>query len=105
LGVPLAGLALFAFLPLPLALPIYFVSSTISAFIWVKVLQAMRVPVISGMAAMIGQPAQVRSWSGRQGQVLYHGELWNARSLAPRPLSPGDLVKIDQVEGLRLWVC
>jgi membrane-bound serine protease (ClpP class) len=102
LGVPVFGIALFVFLPLSLALPTYFLASGVSAFVWMKVYRAMQIPVTSGQEAMVGRSAEVRSWSGRQGQVLFQGELWTARS--PEPLPPGTRVRIEHVEGLKLWV-
>jgi len=61
LGVPLLGIALFFFLPLPVALPLYFAAS---AFVWVKVYRAMRIPVAVGQEAMVGRLAPVESCNG-----------------------------------------
>lgn len=102
LGVPAIGIALFVFLPLPVALPTYFVASGVSAFIWFKVYRAMQIPVVTGQEGMIGRLAEVRGWSGQQGQVFFQGELWTARS--SKALPPGTRVRIASVEGLKLWV-
>lgn len=102
LGVPLFGVAVFFFLPLPVALPLYFVASALSAFVWFKVYRAMQTPVAVGQEAMVGQLAEVESWRGPRGQVRFQGQLWTARS--DRPLPPGTRVYIEAVEGLTLWV-
>ena len=102
LGVPLFGVALFFFLPLPMALPLYFAASALSAFVWLKVYRAMQIPVATGQETMIGQLAEVQSWNGQKGQVRFQGQLWTARSA--KPLTPGTPVQIESMEGLTLWV-
>ena len=64
--------------------------------------RAMRHPVATGVAAMIGAGAEVlEDFTGR-GRVRYGGELWNARSDAA--LHAGQQARIVRVEGLTLWV-
>ncbi len=104
LGIPVIGLGLFAILPFQLALPTYLVLFAISAVIWWKVSQAMHIPVQSGFEAMDGKSVRVRSWNGREGRVLYRGELWTARTRDPDPPRPGATVRIVDTEGLRVWV-
>ena len=59
-------------------------------------------PVRTGAPAMLGQPAQVLDWSGREGHVLALGERWQAH--AAQALTPGEHVRISGIEGLMLEV-
>jgi len=63
--------------------------------------QKSRRPV-TGAEGMHGKLALVRQWHGGSGQVLVDGELWRAVSEAP--LSEGDSVAVEAVEGLTLRV-
>jgi membrane-bound serine protease (ClpP class) len=64
--------------------------------------RAMRHPVATGAAAMIGASAEVvEDFTGR-GRVRYGGEFWNARSDVA--LRSGQTTRIVRVEGLTLWV-
>jgi membrane-bound serine protease (ClpP class) len=67
-------------------------------YVW----QARRRPVRTGAPAMVGQPAEVLDWSGREGHVLALGERWQAR--AARTLAPGEHVQVAGIEGLVLQV-
>ena len=64
--------------------------------------RAMRHPVTTGAAAMIGASAEVLEDFTGQGRVRYGGELWNARSDVA--LRAGQTTRIVRVEGLTLWV-
>ena len=59
----------------------------------------------TGVEAMVGQEAVVTESlvEGHGGTVRINGELWSARSLAG-PVAQGELVIVEQVEGLKLWV-
>lgn len=59
----------------------------------------------TGVEAMVGQEAVVmESIEGPHGgTVRINGELWTARSLSGA-IPPGELVTVEQVEGLKLWV-
>ena len=56
----------------------------------------------TGPTGMIGQAAQVKQWSGNQGKVFIHGELWQAES--DTPLKPGDKALVLSIKGLKLKV-
>jgi membrane-bound serine protease (ClpP class) len=64
--------------------------------------RAMRHPVATGTAGMIGASAEVFEDFTGKGRVRYGGELWNARSSAA--LHAGQSARIVRVEGLTLWV-
>lgn len=59
----------------------------------------------TGVEAMVGQEAVVTEElvDGHGGTVRINGELWSARSLGGG-VAPGELVVVEQVEGLKLWV-
>jgi membrane protein implicated in regulation of membrane protease activity len=58
-----------------------------------------------GVEAMVGQEAVVTEslTDGHGGTVRINGELWSARPLGG-PVSEGERVIVEQVEGLKLWV-
>jgi membrane-bound serine protease (ClpP class) len=64
--------------------------------------RAWRRPVVSGREAMVGASGRVVEWSGAQGMVRVHGELWQAR--ADGPLAPGDAVTVTAIDRLVLTV-
>ncbi|WP_426746484.1 NfeD family protein [Myxococcus faecalis] len=59
----------------------------------------------TGIEAMVGQEAVVTEAidAPHGGTVRINGELWMARSLTGAILA-GELVTVEQVEGLKLWV-
>ena len=57
----------------------------------------------TGEEGMIGEVGEVREWSGAEGRIFVHGELWKAESAAQ--LSVGDKVIVQSVQqGLTLIV-
>lgn len=58
-----------------------------------------------GPRAMLGQEAIVVDAisSSGDGTVRINGELWSARSLGDE-MKVGERVRVEQVEGLKLWV-
>jgi len=67
-------------------------------------LAAQRQPPATGVDALIGQQAQVRSTivPGKSGLVAVHGELWQAKSDVP--IEAGGVVRVIAVNGLTLTV-
>jgi membrane-bound serine protease (ClpP class) len=65
-------------------------------------MRARRRPVASGGEEMLGASGRVVRWEGREGWVRVYGELWKAK--ADQPLSPGQHVRVKQMEGLTLMV-
>jgi membrane protein implicated in regulation of membrane protease activity len=59
----------------------------------------------TGVEAMVGHEAVVTEAlvDGHGGTVRINGELWSARSLGGG-VAAGELVVVEQVEGLKLWV-
>ena len=66
------------------------------------VVAARKRPAVTGAEGMIGKIAVVKLWSGREGQVVVDGEVWNATSNSP--LVPGDTATVRSLQGLTLRV-
>ncbi len=65
------------------------------AFALGKGFAARRRPVTTGAASMVGQIGVARS----AGTIAVRGEIWNAHSLSGDPLTPGEEVVVEAVEG------
>jgi membrane-bound serine protease (ClpP class) len=96
--VPVAGLVLFAVLPLPTALAIYVPVALLALAIGIPAVRAMYRPVATGVEAMRGTEGIVLTAEGRSAAVRWEGEIWNCR--AAEPLAAGDRVRIVEVDGL-----
>jgi membrane-bound serine protease (ClpP class) len=77
-------------------------SLALSTLILRLALKSRRHPVVTGVEEMVGSRALVEDWSGSSGHVLAHGEVWNA--VSSRPLKPGTIVRVAEVDGLTLAV-
>lgn len=64
--------------------------------------RSRRKAVVSGREGMIGAAGPVVHWSGHEGSVRVHGEVWRAR--ARRALHPGQRIRVSEVDGLTLVV-
>ena len=96
--LPLAGLVLFAVLPLPEALALYLTLTALSLAVAIPSVRAMYQPSITGAEGMRGKEGVVVEAEGESGMFLCEGELW--RCSAPGPLAPGDRVSVVEIEGL-----
>ncbi|CAI4030234.1 putative membrane-bound ClpP-class protease associated with aq_911 [Nitrospira tepida] len=65
-------------------------------------LRALRRKPMTGLEEMIGLVGEARTTVAPRGQIVIHGELWDAVSEVP--LQPGDAAEVTRVEGLRLHV-
>ena len=77
-------------------------SALISFTVFAMAAKAWKRPVVSGHEAMIGAPGEVMDWSGAEGRVRVRSEVWRAR--AEGAFSPGDEVRVTDLEGLVLRV-
>jgi membrane protein implicated in regulation of membrane protease activity len=100
--LPLLGLVLFFLLPWQVALPSYVAILAGSFGIYWKIMQAQRRRPVTGKGAMVGDQAIVIRVEGSDIEVNYQGESWSA--ISSQPLSPGQKVVIESVEGLVLKV-
>jgi membrane-bound serine protease (ClpP class) len=78
------------------------VSAGFFLLVMLLLMQARRRAVVSGPEEMIGSKGRVVEWSGHDGRIRVHGELWRARSA--RPLKPGRTVRVVNIENLTLVV-
>ena len=67
------------------------------------VYNSMRRPVQTGLEAMIGRIADVRTSLDPDGIVFVEGERWDAKS-TETPVPPGSRVRVIAIDGLRLTV-
>jgi membrane-bound serine protease (ClpP class) len=77
-------------------------SATFFAGILGFAMRARRRPVRTGSEEMIGSTGEVVSWTGDEGRVQVHGEIWAARST--QGLAKGQKVRVASRTGLILAV-
>ena len=65
-------------------------------------IRALRRRAVTGREEMLGLHGRVETWDGMQGTLLIHGERWQAT--ADHTLAPGQLVRVDSMDGLVLHV-
>jgi membrane-bound serine protease (ClpP class) len=61
---------------------------------------ARRRPTATGTEQLLAEQGTVIDWSGTQGNIRIHGEVWAAR--ASRSFAPGDAVRVKNRDGLVL---
>lgn len=74
----------------------------ITVFLVRIAIRARRNKVITGPQALVGDIAIAQQPLTPRGQVLIHGELWQAESA--HPAAPGDQLRVRSVDGLTLLV-
>jgi len=72
------------------------------AFVVTKALRAHHQRPATGREGLIGQQGRADSWIAPEGKVFVNGEYWDAWS--EEPISAGDRVVVEAVEGMRLKV-
>ncbi len=87
--------------------PVALATAAITVFLAGSVVKAMRGRIQTGADAMMGTEAVAQesfeAADGRyEGLVLTHGELW--RAICPTPVTTGDILEIENREGLTLFV-
>ncbi|MFA7664836.1 MAG: nodulation protein NfeD [Burkholderiaceae bacterium] len=58
--------------------------------------------VVSGAEQMLGSTGEVLNWEGHSGHVFVHSERW--RAVSSTPLSVGQTVRVEAIDGLTLEV-
>lgn len=102
IGLPLAALSVFWFLPPLIALPTFLlIGAATAAFYW-YLYQGNSRPVLTGAEEMQRAMGKVLGANGRIADVWIHGELWSAQYEGE--LREGDLVQVVAMDGLRLKV-
>jgi membrane-bound serine protease (ClpP class) len=77
-------------------------SAALFALTMALLMRARHRPVVSGGEEMLGASGRVVRWEGGEGWVRVYGELWKAK--AAQQLSPGQHIRVKQMEGLTLMV-
>lgn len=101
---PVVGLALFLFLPVWIALPIYLAVLVIAISCHWLMMRSMRLRAQVGNEVMIGAIATVLDWRADKGQVQWNGEIWQAKAPADTTIRRGDRVIISGMSGLTVLV-
>ena len=57
---------------------------------------------VCGVMGMLGKVGEIKYWKESEGQIFVNGELW--RAVSDFPLSAGDRVVIQNVDGLTVNV-
>lgn len=57
---------------------------------------------ICGVTGMLGKDGEIKYWKESEGKIFVNGELW--RAVSDFPLSAGDRVVIQNVDGLTVKV-
>jgi membrane-bound serine protease (ClpP class) len=85
-------------------LPAAAVLAGLTALLALRAVRSRRLRPQTGVEAMIGEPGEVVDpiAPDHDGKVFVHGERWGATSAQPLP--EGARVRVDAVDGLRLWV-
>ncbi len=74
----------------------------ITIFLMIKVFQARKSKVVTGIQGMIGEIGVVSAPLAPSGKVFVHGELWDA--VAPTTLEVGQAVVVRKIEDFKLHV-
>ena len=67
-------------------------------------LKAQRKLVVTGREALLGSQAEVLNWADGRGVVRVTGDTWQAIPDEPRSFRKGDMVKITDIDGLKLII-
>jgi membrane-bound serine protease (ClpP class) len=84
--------------------PTVFTTAGVLVFLVRLAVKAQRQKPVTGDSGMIGEPGRALTSiePGGTGRVQTHGEIWTAT--APEPITAGDVVRVEWVEGLVLTV-
>lgn len=100
--LPIVTLPIFWFVPLPVAAAAYALVFVLSAWVYVRLVQSLHQPAVTGQEALIHTHGEVLRYDGHRLLVRIAGEIWQAD--CPDRLDPGDPVDIVAVRGLKLVV-
>ncbi len=100
---PILALPLFLFLPFRTALPAYLAVLLAMAFVYFKIITAMKSKVQTGVEGMTDGEAVVVEDIDPEGKVRFKNELWAATAEGKR-FSKGKRVRIYGFQGLKVIV-
>lgn len=87
---------------MPLLIGSAVASAGLIFFVGGAAIKARQRPTATGAEQLLAEQGTVIDWSGNNGNIRIHGEVWAARGT--RPLAPGDAVRVTDREGLVLVV-
>jgi membrane protein implicated in regulation of membrane protease activity len=99
LAFPILALPLFYFFPLRTAVPAYAIVLLVTAFLYFKIISAMKAKVKTGKEGMIGEEAVVIKDINPEGKVTVWSEIWSATGNG-KQFHKGQKVKICGFYGL-----
>jgi len=102
LALPVLGVVLFFLFPLAVAAPLYAIVLLASLIMYRMIVQALRLPVKTGVEGMAGGLAYVVEPLAPEGVVRYGGELW--RAMGHGRIEQGARVRIERVDGMTVVV-
>jgi membrane-bound serine protease (ClpP class) len=85
---------------LPVLIGVAGILALMIGFAFAKVVQVRRRPATAGVAALVGRTGVVRA----SGMVFIEGELWRAETVDGGEPAPGDHVRVEAVEEMKLVV-
>jgi len=94
----------FARVSVPVVIGIALITGAFFAFVLTKALQAQKRPPVTGMEALVGATAEVRTPLTPAGSVFLRGERWQAVSDDGTDIPAGTRVEIVAVQGFQLRV-
>ena len=100
--LPLIGLPIFWFVPLPVAVPVYALLSLAALWVYFQLAKTWHEPVRTGREGLLHAPGEVIDAASRKVLVRIMGEIWQAKSKAP--LHVADSVEVTGIHGLVLSV-
>jgi membrane-bound ClpP family serine protease len=103
LSFPILALPLFYFLPLRTAVPAYAVFLLVTAFLYLKVISALKSKVQTGLEAVIDEEALVIEDIDPEGKVMFWSEIWKATANGKK-FRKGEKVRIYGFSGLEAIV-
>lgn len=101
--LPVFALPVFWFFPLKAALAVYLIICGLSAFIYFKIFQAMRLKPRTGKNTMLGKTCRVIRDIAPDGKIQYGTEIWNATANGKR-IPVGEKVTVHGFQGLTVQV-
>jgi membrane-bound ClpP family serine protease len=100
---PILALPLFLFLPFRTALPVYLAILLATAFVYFKIIAAMKSRVKTGMEGMADGEALVVEDVNPEGKVRFRNEIWAAMAEGKK-FFKGQKVRIYGFQGLKVIV-
>jgi membrane-bound ClpP family serine protease len=103
LAFPILALPLFFFFPLRTAVPAYAAVLLVTAFLYFKIISALKSKVQTGLEAVIDEEALVIEDIDPEGKITFWSEIWKATAEGKK-FRKGEKVRIYRFSGLEAVV-